>query len=137
MLFKLYQEHDLQKVARYVVELSKSDTIIFLYGDLGSGKTSFVKYFMWELGMKCAVTSPTFNIMNIYTAAYFDVYHFDFYRIEDRNELVNIGLEDAMNSGLVIIEWPQIVQEFIHSSIIIEIKILNENLREISVIHNY
>ncbi len=133
MLFKVYKEQELQEVAAYVAGLSQNDSIIFLYGDLGSGKTSFAKYLMREFGATCCVTSPTFNIMNIYTTASFDVYHFDFYRIEDSKELINIGLEDATNTGLVIVEWPQIIKDTIHATIIVEINVLNEGVREVNV----
>ncbi len=136
MLFKIYKEEDLRDIALYLLKLSKKDSIIFLYGDLGAGKTSLVKYFVKELCSTINVTSPTFNIVHRYDTPRFNIYHFDLYRIEHKNELLEIGIDDAMSNGLTIIEWPEILDGIVDCSIFIEIDMFKDSLREVSIIEN-
>lgn len=82
-----------------------------LAGDLGSGKTTFVRHFLRALGVRGDVPSPTFNLVLTYdvvlphgTAATF--WHVDLYRVTDPDELTELGLEDAMADGIVFVEWP-------------------------------
>jgi tRNA threonylcarbamoyladenosine biosynthesis protein TsaE len=77
-----------------------------LEGDLGAGKTEFVRGFVAALSPGAAVRSPSFSILNIYETAAFPVYHFDFYRLTDVNELGEIGFEEyAAGDGVCLIEW--------------------------------
>jgi tRNA threonylcarbamoyladenosine biosynthesis protein TsaE len=90
----------------------KNTDVVALYGELGSGKTQFVKGICTGLGVKQVVNSPTFIIVNEYNSASIPViYHFDFYRIRSRDEIIGIGFTDYLNSGgLVIIEWPEFIE---------------------------
>ena len=82
-------------------------SVISLVGDLGAGKTTFTKGVARGLGIMDNVTSPTFTILNEYVGEEKRLYHFDFYRIEDPDELVELGFEDYFPStdGLTIVEW--------------------------------
>lgn len=82
-------------------------TILF-EGEMGAGKTTFIKAICHELGVTDYVSSPTFSIVNEYlTGSGQPVYHFDFYRINDEQEALNIGVFDYFDSGnLCLIEWP-------------------------------
>lgn len=82
-------------------------SVISLVGDLGAGKTTFTKGVARGLGIMDNVTSPTFTILNEYSGEEKRLYHFDFYRIEDESELVELGFEDYFPStdGLTIVEW--------------------------------
>jgi len=85
--------------------------IITLEGDLGAGKTTLVKEVCRQLGFEDLVSSPTFSLINEYVHPSDDskVYHMDLYRIENEEELPNIGFEEYLYSGhMVFIEWPQI-----------------------------
>lgn len=83
--------------------------VLTLHGDLGAGKTTFTYYLINSLMEKnTVVTSPTFNLVNIYQAKKFNIWHFDLYRIKKTIDLYEIGIEDAINSGVSIIEWPEI-----------------------------
>ena len=80
--------------------------IIALAGDLGTGKTQFVKGFVAGLGSEAAVTSPTFTLLHEYTGGRLTVYHFDFYRLEDRAAALRLGLDDYFfGDGVSVIEW--------------------------------
>ncbi|MGH1365192.1 MAG: tRNA (adenosine(37)-N6)-threonylcarbamoyltransferase complex ATPase subunit type 1 TsaE [Calditrichia bacterium] len=88
-------------------QLSPGD-ILALHGDLGSGKTFFCKAVCRALATNEA-SSPTFTIVNVYqNSSGLSVYHFDFYRIEHRAELQNLGLDDYFyDDGICLIEWPE------------------------------
>lgn len=107
--------------------------IICLDGELGSGKTVFVKGFAKSLGLDETITSPTFNIVKEYTTGEMPLYHMDVYRLEDENE--NIGLEDYFNgNGVSIIEWSELISDILPDERLdIKFKILDENTRIIKL----
>jgi len=77
-----------------------------LEGDLGCGKTEFVRGFVEALAPAAAVRSPTFSIVNTYETPVFPVYHFDFYRLEEQRELFSIGFDEYVNGeGVCLVEW--------------------------------
>ncbi|MBH00733.1 MAG: tRNA (adenosine(37)-N6)-threonylcarbamoyltransferase complex ATPase subunit type 1 TsaE [Candidatus Pelagibacter sp.] len=93
--------------------LKKGD-IVYLYGDIGTGKTTFVKYLINYLQKKnnekiIEILSPTFNILNEYEINDLKVLHYDLYRIKDQNELVNLGLITEQKESLIFIEWPNLI----------------------------
>jgi tRNA threonylcarbamoyladenosine biosynthesis protein TsaE len=84
----------------------KAGDVVALAGDLGSGKTQFVKGFTAGLGSSAAVTSPTFTLIHEYSHGRLPVYHFDFFRIEDRQSAARLGLYDYFfGDGVSVIEW--------------------------------
>ncbi len=84
----------------------KGREVVLLIGELGSGKTIFAKGLASGLGLKdlCQVCSPSFTILNIYQAK-FPVFHFDLYRLEQEEEIFELGWEDYLDQGVVIVEW--------------------------------
>jgi|WetSurMetagenome_2_1015567.scaffolds.fasta_scaffold00509_2 tRNA threonylcarbamoyladenosine biosynthesis protein TsaE len=85
---------------------SKPGDVFALVGALGVGKTEFVRGFVEALCGTAAVRSPTFSIVNIHEAPDFPVYHFDFYRIKNREDLTEIGFyEYSRSDGVVLVEW--------------------------------
>jgi tRNA threonylcarbamoyladenosine biosynthesis protein TsaE len=116
--------------------LSASD-IVPVYGELGAGKTQFIKGICKNLGVKQVVNSPTFIIVNEYSSEKIDrIYHFDLYRIKTLNELYDIGFDDYLNgSGLILIEWPELIETILPVSakkVYVTNKDENENVREIT-----
>lgn len=100
-------ESDTIKIAQdFGTHLVPGDLIAF-YGDLGTGKTFFIKSLCQQLGVINVVTSPSFTIVNEYHSKEdFFIYHFDFYRIENDAELLNLGLDDFFyNQNICLIEW--------------------------------
>ena len=84
------------------------------YGGMGAGKTTFIKAVCEQLGVKDAVTSPTFAIVNEYASDFGPVYHFDFYRIDDIEEAYDMGCEEYFYSGeTCIVEWSEKARELI------------------------
>ena len=95
-------------LATRIANIIKPSTVICLNGDLGAGKTLFVQSLAHALGVQGDVTSPTFNLMNIYEGK-MKIFHFDLYRLEQEYELEEIGFYDYVEEpdGLVLIEWAE------------------------------
>jgi tRNA threonylcarbamoyladenosine biosynthesis protein TsaE len=110
-------------------------SVLALRGELGSGKTQLVKGLVAGLGSGAAVTSPTFTILHEYSSGRFPVYHFDFFRLEDRQSVARLGLDDYFfGDGVSVIEWADRFPEFIPGQarwILFEIK--SENTRAITL----
>ena len=97
------------ELARRLADVLQPGTVICLDGDLGAGKTLFVQNLAAALGVKGEVTSPTFNLMNVYEEGRLPIFHFDLYRLEQEYELEEIGFYDYAEApdGLVLIEWAE------------------------------
>ena len=106
-------------------------SIIFLEGDLGTGKTTLVKEILKSLGLSEPVTSPTFTIIEPYLIKDKKIYHIDLYRIESRKELEVLGIEEysAENDCLIFIEWPEKAEGFFSEY---DLKIRLSHINEIS-----
>lgn len=122
---------DLPSVAAQLLAFAGEDKIFIFDGDMGAGKTTFIKTFCQVLGVLDVVSSPTYSIVNEYESAAGAVYHFDFYRIKDIQEAYDLGYEEYFYSGRIcLIEWPERVAELLPDHLIkIEITIVDENRR--------
>ncbi len=95
------------------------DSVIALYGGLGSGKTCFVQGMADALGISRAVTSPTFTLVREYGEGNRPLFHFDLYRLRDSQEVLNIGFEDYLRrGGIVAIEWAERAEEVLPANVI-------------------
>lgn len=104
------------EAARQFVEAMGDNTVFAFYGQMGAGKTTFIKAICEVLGVSDAITSPTFAIVNEYRSDLAGelIYHFDFYRIKKLDEVYDMGYEDYFYSGaLCFIEWPELVEELL------------------------
>ncbi|MBQ7667809.1 MAG: tRNA (adenosine(37)-N6)-threonylcarbamoyltransferase complex ATPase subunit type 1 TsaE [Clostridia bacterium] len=110
----------------------KDNAVICLNGDLGAGKTVFVKGFAKYFNVN-EISSPTFTIVNEYNGDK-TIYHFDVYRLTDENDFYDIGGEEYIGNGICIIEWSNIIKEALPKDAIqISINKISENEREIEV----
>lgn len=98
---------DLSAVAKKIVKSFSDARVILFYGDMGAGKTTFIKEICAELGVIENTSSPTFSIVNEYDSSNGPIYHFDFYRLRDEQEAFDMGYEEYLYSGnYCLIEWP-------------------------------
>jgi len=109
--FNLNSKADLpETAAAFVTFLAENDTIstVLFEGEMGAGKTTFIKAICRELGVADYVSSPTFSLVNEYSDRNGKpIYHFDFYRLNEEREALDIGFYDYLDSGyLCFIEWP-------------------------------
>lgn len=104
-----------QEFVQYISSSDLQSNIFAFFGQMGAGKTTFIKAICRELGVADAVNSPTFTIVNEYRAAKgFPVYHFDFYRINKIAEAYDIGIDEYFSGdGLCLIEWPEKIKEIL------------------------
>lgn len=106
---------DLDRAAKEFVAHIGDKQVFAFYGQMGAGKTTFIKAICTQLGVADIITSPTFAIVNEYTTGESEpVYHFDFYRIKKIEEVYDMGYEDYFYSGsLCFIEWPELIEELL------------------------
>lgn len=112
--YKVKSIEETFEIAKTIAENISFPAIILLRGDLGAGKTHFVKGFAQALGCDELVTSPTFTIMNEYLGGKCPIYHFDMYRLHDDEEARMLGFEEYFHisslQGVSIVEWPENVE---------------------------
>jgi tRNA threonylcarbamoyladenosine biosynthesis protein TsaE len=106
---------EIGKAAREFVTAMGDRTVFAFYGKMGAGKTTFIKAVCEELGVEDVINSPTFAIVNEYVDGKGEpIYHFDFYRIKNLQEVMDIGYEDYVYSGNVcFMEWPELIENLL------------------------
>lgn len=108
------------EIARQIISAFPDDRVFAFFGEMGAGKTTFIKDFCQVLGVKGNTSSPTFALVNDYkTDTGKSIYHFDMYRIEDLSEAVRIGFEEYLESGnYCFIEWPEKIHNLLPTSFV-------------------
>ena len=117
--FELESLDKIHEAARYFLNAVGDANIFAIDGDMGVGKTTFIKAVCEELGVKDVITSPTFSLVNEYTDGKGEpVYHFDFYRIDDIREAYDFGYEEYFYSGdLCLVEWPEKIEQLLPENV--------------------
>ena len=136
MEIKIQSLEDIASAAQKFVDEMGENCVFAFHGKMGAGKTTFIKAICEALGVKDVVASPTFAIVNEYAdAAGQPVYHFDFYRIKNLREAVDIGCEDYFYSGYpCFIEWPELVEELLPDDTIkVNIEVLENESRIVTL----
>lgn len=131
MTLEINNLNELSSAAKALLNFAGEEKIFIFEGEMGAGKTTFIKAVCEELGVEDTVSSPTFSIVNEYAAKDKVIYHFDFYRIKILQEAYDIGYEEYFYSGnLCLIEWPEKVEELLPENYVkIEIKALSPEQR--------
>ncbi len=132
-----YQIEEIEQVAQKVLRALRTKTIL-LKGDMGVGKTTFVKSLVKALGSSEAVSSPTFSIVNTYELTEGLLYHFDLYRIKDEDEALQLGIEDYLSSDhWIVMEWPENISNLLHENAdVIEILLNDDHSRTLELKKN-
>ncbi|MBE5771420.1 MAG: tRNA (adenosine(37)-N6)-threonylcarbamoyltransferase complex ATPase subunit type 1 TsaE [Clostridiales bacterium] len=114
----------------------KAGDVVLLQGDLGAGKSEFARGVARGLGITGAVPSPSFTILNAYDEGSTPLYHFDWYRIEEAQEIYDMGMEEQLGGdGIALIEWSERAQECLPEKLLeITIHTLDDETREITFI---
>lgn len=102
---------ELRLSAEKLIAFAGNEKIFLFYGEMGAGKTTFIKSLCECLGARENITSPTFSIVNEYRGARSKIFHFDFYRLKNQEEALDMGYEEYFYSGdYCLIEWPEKIQ---------------------------
>lgn len=110
-------------LGKKLAELLRPGNVIAYYGDLGAGKTAFTRGLAAGLGIREAVTSPTYTIVNEYLSGRMPLFHFDMYRLSSSDELFDIGWEDYLaRGGVCAVEWSENVADALTDAISITIE---------------
>ena len=122
-------EEKTKELAKKLSNYLKGGEIIFLYGEIGVGKTTFVKYFInqFQIDKKIKiteVTSPTFNLLNEYDLDGLTIKHYDLFRIKDKSEIINLDILSNNQNIITLIEWPQLIEK-------------KNSIKKIDMIFNY
>ena len=128
---------DTIKLGQKIAKIAKQDEIICLKGDLGVGKTTLARSLIQHLTNSNIVLSPTFPMLLTYEYKDNIIWHYDMYRLEQPKDVWNLSFEDALNNGIIIIEWPEIIEHLLpKKKIEIVIKDLTKNARSAEIIAN-
>ena len=131
----IYTLDDIQAAAQKLTGLIGNQKVLLFYGEMGAGKTTLIKQICKALGVTDNITSPTFSIVNEYRITTGKIYHFDFYRLKNQTEAMDMGCEEYFYSGdYCFIEWPEMIPDLIPDAHLkISIKVLPNTQREIHI----
>ena len=112
---KISSIRELEKIANKIKKKLSPGDVVFLYGEIGVGKTTFVRLLINSFEnekklKKSEVLSPTFNIVFEYEMKEFTIKHFDLYRLKNDNDIKNIGLYENLEQSITLIEWPELIK---------------------------
>jgi tRNA threonylcarbamoyladenosine biosynthesis protein TsaE len=115
-IIDISSEETTRELAKNFSNYLKGGEIIFLYGEMGVGKTTFVKYLINQLLIKknlqtTEVTSPTFNLLNEYEVDNLIIKHYDLFRLKNESEIKNLDLFDQNKNTITLIEWPELIEK--------------------------
>jgi tRNA threonylcarbamoyladenosine biosynthesis protein TsaE len=122
---------ELDEAAKQLIAFAGGETIFLFYGDMGAGKTTLIKSLCKCLGADENITSPTFSIVNEYVGKSARIFHFDFYRLKNQDEALDMGYEEYFYSGnYCFIEWPEKISRLLPPHYIrIDIQVLDKDQR--------
>jgi len=134
IVYKTNSERETFLLGKNLAKNFKGKEVVLLIGELGAGKTVFVKGIASGLGLKNVhqVCSPSFTLINIYQAKY-PIYHLDLYRLEKKSEILELGWEDYLEQGVIIVEWAEKIK-FKLEAIQVTFKIGEGDQREIKIL---
>jgi len=113
---KISSIRELEKIADKIKKILSPGDVVFLYGEIGVGKTTFARLLINNFEnekklKKSEVLSPTFNIVFGYDIKDFTIEHYDLYRIKNEKEIKNIGIFENLNQNITIVEWPELIKK--------------------------
>ena len=112
---KLKSLKDTENLSKKFANIIKSGDVIFIYGEIGTGKTTFVRFLINHLEVvnkikKSEVLSPTFNLVYDYEIGKLKIYHYDLYRLKNYKDILELGMFDNSNDHITVVEWPELLQ---------------------------
>lgn len=109
-------ERDTEAIGKEIASLMKNGDFLAMFGEMGSGKTVFMRGFVGALVPAALVSSPTYAILNVYEGDEISVNHFDMYRVSSEDDLYSTGYEEVIANGITVCEWSENIEEYLPSS---------------------
>ena len=133
-----YSINNISSVAARVLAAASPQKIFLFYGEMGAGKTTLIKALCQQLGINGQVSSPTFAIVNEYSAGQDKVFHFDFYRLKNETEALDMGYEEYFFSGrYCFVEWPEKIPNLLPPSYeAVRITVVGDTIRQLVINKN-
>lgn len=129
----IYKLSEIEKASNFVLKNVNRD-VILITGEVGTGKTTLIKEYCKLIGVEEIVNSPTYTLINEYQNKSGKIVHMDLYRVENINEINELGLFEYLDKNIVIIEWPEIILKMIDVKYsLINITFINEKERKLSI----
>ena len=129
----IYKLSEIEKASNFVLKNVNRD-VILITGEVGTGKTTLIKEYCKLIGVEEIVNSPTYTLINEYQNKSGKIVHMDLYRVENINEINELGLFEYLDKNIVIIEWPEIIIKMIDIKYsLINITFINEKERKLSI----
>ena len=129
----IYKLSEIEKASNFVLK-NVNRGVILITGEVGTGKTTLIKEYCKLIGVEEIVNSPTYTLINEYQNKSGKIVHMDLYRVEDINEINELGLFEYLENNIVIIEWPEIILKMIDVKYsLINITFINEKERKLSI----
>ena len=135
-IIHITSEEGLSEVAEAIIEATGRRTVVVFRGEMGAGKTTLIREIAAQLGAEDTVTSPTFAIVNQYKGRNNrNIYHFDFYRINDIREAYDFGYEEYFYSGdICLVEWPEKIEQLLPDEVVtVRISVDDETSRTFEI----
>jgi tRNA threonylcarbamoyladenosine biosynthesis protein TsaE len=135
MQIKVKDLNALESAAKLFINTMNGHKSFAFYGEMGAGKTTFINALMREMGIEDHSSSPTFSIVNEYLSpSYGSIFHFDFYRLKDDIEALDIGVDDILyDQNYCFMEWPERIENLLPEDTVKVIITVNDNCRLINV----
>ena len=133
----IYNLEEIKKAAKFIIDNAAHKVILFK-GEMGGGKTTLIRALTKAIGSDDLVSSPTFSIVNEYHFDRGSIFHFDMYRIDNENEIINIGFDEYLEFGSwVFIEWPEKIPNLLPEKFSkLHINIIDNNNRKLTLENN-
>ena len=112
-VYDSHSEWETEQIGEKIARECKDGDFLALYGDMGSGKTVFMRGFVGYLVPQARVSSPTYAVLNVYEGEDICVNHFDMYRISSEDDLYSTGYEEVITRGITVCEWSENIEDFL------------------------
>jgi len=136
MILAVNSIQELSRAAKQVLQNYGNFRIFAVYGQMGAGKTTFIKELCAQLHCTDAVSSPTYALVNEYSAHNSTIYHLDLYRLKNIDEALDIGITDYLNrNSYCFIEWPELIEPLLNpdETVSIHLSVISGNSRQITI----
>ena len=135
MTFETHSVAETQALGAALAKQLEPDDVLLMLGDMGAGKSEFTRGLARGLGVTGYVTSPTFTIMQLHDSGRLPLYHFDWYRISDAEELYELSMDEYLHAGgVAVIEWPSRAEEAIPETYLeVALEPLSDDVRRITL----